>query len=85
MKKRKRKLTEEERRAALVAACREIERRKLNRKRLLVQQSATGALYIGKIHPAWDKPRTARTARTRAVKLLVRLHRHSGRLCKKPG
>jgi hypothetical protein len=64
MKKRKRKLTEEERRAALVAACREMERRKLNRKRLLVQQSATGALYIGKIHPAWDKPRTARTART---------------------
>ena len=58
MKKRKRKLTEEQRRAALLRAMREIERRKLNRKRRLVQRSATGPLYIAKIHPKSDKPRT---------------------------
>jgi len=61
MSKRKRKLTEEERRAAIRREMERIQRRKLNKKRLLVQRSAKGALYIGKIHPAWDKPRTART------------------------
>lgn len=58
MIKRKRKLTEEKRRAILVAAAREMERRKLNRKRLLVQKrGATGVLYIQKIHPHCDNPR----------------------------
>jgi hypothetical protein len=58
MKKRKRKLTEEERRAAIVRARERIERRKLTAKRLLVQRSAKGVLYIGKIHPNWDNPCT---------------------------
>jgi hypothetical protein len=76
MKKRGRKLTEEERiegRAAIRREAERIERRKLNAKRLLVQRSAKGALYIGKIHPTWDKPRTARTARTVAKGLAQEL------------
>ena len=57
MKKRKRKLTEEQRRAAIRREMEKIQRRKLNKKRLLVQRSKTGVLYIGKIHPHWDNPR----------------------------
>jgi hypothetical protein len=57
MKKRKRKLTEEQRRAAIRREAERIEAGKLNRKRLLVQRSATGLLYIRKIHPHSDNPR----------------------------
>jgi hypothetical protein len=54
---KKRKLTEEERRAAIHRAVERSAKRKLTAKRLLVQRSPSGLLLIAKVHPNWNNPR----------------------------